>query len=1098
MAHDTFPHPTPAARLACFGLLMLLITLPASAQLDMDKLAGMKARSIGPAGMSGRVTAIDVTLRDPDTIYLGTASGGLWKSTDAGTTWEPIFDDQPATSIGALAVDRRNPDVIWVGTGEGNPRNSQTSGNGLYKSIDGGRSWTHIGFDDSRNIHRLIIHPDRSDIVYVGIQGSAWGEHDGRGVFKTADGGTTWTQVLAGDGRTGIADLVMDPQNPEKLLAAMWEFRRWPWFFKSGGPGSGIFVTFDGGTTWTKRTDKDGLPKGDLGRIGLGISRSKPNVVYALVEAEKNALYRSDDGGFKWQKINDENNVNPRPFYYADIYVDPQNENRLYSLHSSLTMSEDGGKTFNTISRGIHSDHHALWIHPDNPEFMIDGNDGGAAISRNGGQTWRFIENLPLAQFYHIRVDMDTPYNLYGGMQDNGSWRGPSQVWSSGGIRNAQWTEVGGGDGFDVLPDPLDSRYGYAMSQGGSLSRYDLGTGERKGIRPHGPDSIRLRFNWNAAIAADPHDRKTIYYGSQFVHKTSDHGTSWEIISPDLTTNDPEKQKQLDSGGLTYDVTNAENFTTIVAIEPSPVQEGVLWVGTDDGHVQLTTDGGQSWTNVFGNIQEVPEGTWVQQIQASTFNAGEAFVVFDDHRRNNWTPYVFKTTDYGQSWTSLVSENDVQGYALSLAPDPIEPNLLFLGTEFGLYFSLDAGTRWTQWTHGYPTASTMDLVIHPRDHDLVIGTFGRAAYILDDIRPLRALAREGADVLDRPVYVFDAPEAIQYISAQAMGTRFSGSSMFSGENRPQGAMITYVINAPAGRGTRRRRERGEMTEEQRQERIAQIRARFGARADAMITRMMGDGDQVPLEIVDENGEVIRTLQGPAKPGINRVSWDMRRQGSGNQGGPSGGGRGGRFRRSGPLVMPGTYTVRIRAGRQADSTTVTVLPDPRKPVSREAMLAKAAFVERASKDMEIARQATQRLNTARETVDMVTERLRGQRGEAARDLRQQAGEMQTAIDDLVKLFSGDRNVQGIRRDPNVINSGFFSFGRQSNWDAPTQSEQVYLSQAEARLEAGLSKVNHFFEDVFPAFQQAVEAADLPLFETYERLTLPTESLRDRRN
>ncbi|MDX1546370.1 MAG: glycosyl hydrolase, partial [Rhodothermales bacterium] len=703
----------PYRSLGWLGVMALgawLAAAPAHAQqLDTTKLAALQARAIGPAGMSGRVTTVDVVRHDPDVIYAGTASGGLWKSESGGIGWVPIFDDQPVASIGAVAIDPTNPDVIWVGTGEGNPRNSQTNGNGVYKSLDGGATWAHLGLEDSRNIHRILVNPQNPDVVYVGAQGPAWGETDERGVFKTTDGGATWEKILYLNERTGIADLVMDPQNPNKLIAAMWEFRRWPWFFKSGGEGSGLYVTFDGGQTWTERTSDDGLPAGELGRMGLAIAPSRPNVVYAFVEAEKdNALYRSTDGGRTWAKTRGPGPVGNRPFYYADIYVDPVNENRVYSIHSTVTLSEDGGDTFKPfVGWEVHPDHHAWYIHPDDPDFIIDGNDGGLAISRDRGETWRFVENLPLAQFYHVSVDMEVPYNVYGGLQDNGSWKGPSQVWRAGGIRNAYWQEVAFGDGFDVVSVPGDPRYLYAMSQGGNLRRVDVMTGEQKNIKPIHPDGEFLRFNWNAAIAQDPFDPNTIYYGSQHVHKSTDRGDTWTLISPDLTTDDPEKQKQIDSGGLTYDVTQAENFTTIVAIAPSPLERGVIWVGTDDGNVQLTRDGGQTWTNTVGAIRGVPEGTWVPQIRPSKHNPAEAFVVFDNHRRNDWTPYVYRTADYGRSWTRLAGEGDVWGYALAIDQDPVAPDLLVLGTEFGLYVSIDGGEAWTKWTHGFPTVSTM-------------------------------------------------------------------------------------------------------------------------------------------------------------------------------------------------------------------------------------------------------------------------------------------------------------------------------------------------------------------------------------------------------
>ncbi len=1069
-------------------LLLCLGAFPAQAQqIDTTKLGGLKARAIGPAGMSGRVTSIDAVHSNPDVIYVGTASGGLWKSTNGGIDFEPIFDDQPVTSIGAVVIDQSNPDVIWVGSGEGNPRNSQTSGNGLYKSLDGGHTWTHLGLDDSRNIHRILIHPGDPNTVYVGAQGPAWGETEERGVFKTTDGGQTWDKILYLNERTGIGDLVMDPDNPDKLIATMWEFRRWPWFFKSGGEGSGLYVTFDGGENWEKRTDKDGLPKGELGRIGLAIAPSNPDVVYAVVESKKSAFYRSNDGGFTFKKTKGEGNFGNRPFYYFDIYVDPVNENRVYSIHSRVTYSEDGGETWKSlIGREVHPDHHAWWIHPDNPNLIYEGNDGGMAISRDRGETWRFVENLPLAQFYHIRVDMETPYRVCGGLQDNGSWCGPSQVWRSGGIRNAYWEEVAFGDGFDVMIHPDDPNTGYAMSQGGNVRRFDLVTGYQKNIKPIHPDGTPLRFNWNAGIAQDPFDANTIYYGSQFLHKSTDQGDSWTIISPDLTTNDPEKQKQLETGGLTYDNSGAENFTTIIAIDPSPLDRNVLWVGTDDGNVQVTRDGGQNWENVVGNIDGVPEGTWVPHFKASKHDAGEAFVVFDDHRRNNWEPYVYRTRDFGQSWERLADSDDVWGYALAIEQDPVASNLLFLGTEFGLYISIDDGATWTQFTNGFPTASTMDLVIHPRDHDLVIGTFGRAIYILDDIRPLRALAQQGVDLLDAPLVVFDAPDAYQAIYRQATGTRFAAAAMYAGENRPRGAMLTYVVNpeespAIADAGT----NGGGTNGNQGGEMAAEARADSAANGPKK--------DKVKIEILNGDGEVIRTLEGPAEPGINRTYWGMRRKGIRFGGGFFGGGGGQQQPQDeeppGATVLPGVYTARISYGDHKDSTTVTVKMDPRIDVKVADLEARLALYDRWEANAKVANDATKRIRKAKETIEAVGKRLGDQDDDAAKDLKKQGKAMADSLTALTEMFSG-KEVQGFSRDPSTVMSRLFTARGyvQSGFNAPDPSAHLALEQAEATLQAAIDEVNAFFADDWAAYQQAVEAAEVSLFETFEPLEL----------
>ncbi|HJX26887.1 MAG TPA: hypothetical protein VJ885_03165, partial [Thermoanaerobaculia bacterium] len=802
---------------------LALLASAASAAVDPSLLAGMKARSVGPAAMSGRIAAIDASVKDPDLIWVGAATGGVWKSTNGGLSWEPVFDDQPWAAIGAVAIDQNNPDVVWVGTGEGNPRNSVSVGGGIYRTLDGGRTWKLLGLEKTERIHRVILHPSDPRTAWAGAMGQVWGENPERGVFKTDDGGRSWRKVLYVDERTGAADLVADPSNPNKMIAAMWDYRRWPWFFRSGGPGSGLFITHDGGESWTRLTEEDGLPKGHLGRCGVAFAPSDPRIVYALVEAEKNALLRSDDGGRTWKTVNSDNDVSPRPFYYADIRVDPADPNRIYRLGGSLDVSTDGGKTFSTLAGfgAVHPDHHAMWINPNDPTHLWEGNDGGIAVSRDRGASWSFVGNLPVGQFYHVRVDMERPYNLYGGMQDNGSWKGPNTAWEQGGIRNHHWSEVGFGDGFDTAPDPRDAMRGYAMSQEGFLMRWDLRTGERKDIRPAPPEGEDdLRFNWNAALAIDPFEPDTIYYGSQYVHKSTDRGDSWTLISGDLTTDKAEWQQQSRTGGLTLDVTGAENFTTIIALAPSPLERGVLWAGTDDGRLHVTRDGGKTWTSVEKNLRGVPENTWIPHVEPSRHDAGTAFVVLDNHRRSDQAVYVYKTTDYGRTWTSLATR-DLRGYALSIVQDPVDRDLLFLGTELGLYASLDGGRGWMRWTHGVPTVSVMDMVIHPREHDLVLGTHGRAFYVLDDIRPLRDLTEE---VQKKPLHLFQIPDAQQYRVAQGVGERFPGSDEYRGESRPYGALLTFSLNAPG---------LPHPVEEKERERKERERAATAARARAV-------------------------------------------------------------------------------------------------------------------------------------------------------------------------------------------------------------------------------------------------------------------------
>ncbi|RKY89504.1 hypothetical protein DRQ09_01235 [candidate division KSB1 bacterium] len=1031
------------------------------AQFEPELFSGMKARSIGPAGMSGRIGAVEAVVSNPNIIYVGAATGGVWKSTNGGTTFKPIFDSEPASSIGAIAVFQRNPSIVWVGTGEGNPRNSSGVGNGVYKSLDGGDTWKFMGLDSTEKIHRIILHPSNPEIVYVAALGTTWGENPERGVFKTTDGGKSWKKILYVDKKTGCADLVMDPVNPNKLFAAMWEHRRWPWFFKSGGPGSGLYVTYDGGENWKKITDREGLPEGTLGRIGVAVARSNPDVVYALVEAKKSALCRSEDGGKTWKIVNKSKNIAPRPFYYADIRVDPENENRIYSLHSTLTVSTDGGKSFKPLSPSsrVHPDHHSLWINPEDGRILIDGNDGGIAISMDRGKTWRFVENIPVAQFYHINVDMEIPYNIYGGLQDNGSWKGPSDVWENGGIRNYHWEEVGFGDGFATLSDPLNPEIGYCMSQGGNLMRFNLITGERKSIRPAHPEGVELRFNWNAAIAIDPFNPMTVYYGSQFIHKSTDRGDTWTIISPDLTTNDPEKQKQRESGGLTMDVTAAENHTTIITIAPSPVDRNIIWAGTDDGNVQVTTDGGKNWTNVVGNIPDLPPNTWCPHIEASKFDASTAFAVFDDHRRSNWTTYIYKTTDFGKSWENLAKNDPVKdsapacwGFAHTIVQDPVKKDLLYLGTEFGLYISFDGGKHWMKWTHGLPTAPVRALIVHPREHDLVIGTHGRAAYILDNIRPLRTVTRE---IFDKPLYIFEIPPAYQHQIKQVGGYHFPADAMFRGESRPYGAMITYSVNLPEKSKSKDKKEK-----------------------------------KVDIEIIDSSGKIIRKMKGPMKKGINRVYWNLRRDGFKM---PRIGEQQRRMPSPGPEILPGTYTVKIKSGKNEVSGKVEVLPDPRVSITMEERQKKYDTIIRAGKRIEIITEAVNRIQNTKKSINTILEQIKNRKDAEAKEIRKSAENLKKTLSGVLDKLLGPQEKQGIlARDITAIGklSGVYR-SLQSSWDAPTEAQMIYLKQAEDFLGKTLVEFNRVFDEDVKAFKQKVESAGISLFPEREPLNLNWE-------
>ncbi|MFQ5823544.1 MAG: WD40/YVTN/BNR-like repeat-containing protein [bacterium] len=1085
-------------RLTFISLLGSILISSLYAQIDPELLAGMKARSIGPAGMSGRIAAIDVVQANTDIIYVGAATGGVWKSENGGISWTPIFDDQPVAAIGAVAIFQASPDIIWVGTGEGNPRNSASVGNGIYKSFDAGKTWTHLGLDETERIHRIVPHPTNSDIVYVAALGKTWGENPERGVFKTEDGGKTWKKILYINQNTGAADLVMDPTNPNKLLAAMWDHRRWPWFFRSGGPGSGLHITVDGGNTWRKLTEEDGLPKGELGRIGLAFSHSNPEIVYALVEAEKSGLIRSEDGGKSWNIVNQDPRVARRPFYFADISVDPELPNRIYNLASFVSVSKDGGKSFKVLVpfRDVHPDYHAIWINPRDATHLIVGNDGGMAMSHDRGETWRFVANLPLAQYYHIRVDMETPYNIYGGMQDNGSWRGPSSVWENGGIRNHHWEEVGFGDGFDTLPDPNDSMIGYAMSQEGYLIRWNLRTGERKDIRPPAPESVELRFNWNAALAIDPFDNKTIYYGSQFVHKSTDRGETWIIISPDLTTNNPKWQKQAESGGLTPDVTGAENFTTIISIAPSSLQPGVIWVGTDDGRIHVTQDGGQTWKSLEKNVKGVPKNTWIPHIEPSKFEAGTAFVVFDDHRRSNWNPYVYRTANYGKNWKSLVTD-DIHGYALVIEQDPVKKDLLFLGTEFGLYITLDGGKHWMKWTHGYPTVSTMDLVLHPREHDLVIGTHGRAAYILDDIRPLRAIS---PTTMAKPIHLFEIPDAQQYMIKQTGASRFPGHGEFRGKNRPYGALITYSLNIeglphPNQEKEHERKEK-ERESTKKEKPMAEAASQEAEQAMEGEKEEKEKGPQVEIKITDEQGKVIRTFKGPAKLGVNRAIWDLRRDSFKE---PPREREIRFFEPRGPMVLPGTYGVKVKYQDHEAQGTVRVLPDPRYHISARDRKAKWAAILQAGALQELATEAIKRIQNIRSDIDVVVKKAKQGKDKNAngeysqgndnpyQQLIESANSLKKALNQMEKRLWIPPKTKGIVAETDAWSKiRYVQRSLNSSWDVPTPAQLTYLHQAEHLLEKILTDYNQLFEEQVASFRHQVKEAQIVIFPEFAPL------------
>ncbi len=860
-------------------------------RLDPGVISGLGIRNIGSATMSGRISALAATHRKDGSIvlYVAAASGGVWKSTDGGTTFAPKFDKQKVQSIGAITLDPKDPDTVWVGTGEAWTRNSVSIGDGIYRSRDGGETWTNMGLPQSERIVKVLVHPENSAVVYACVTGKLWSDSDERGVYKTLDGGTSWSLVLKGtNASTGCGSMSMDPKHPDTLFASMWDFRRKGWTFRSGGANadavsaSGLYRTTDGGAHWTElgAAANKGLPAKPYGRIAVAIAPSDANVVYAFVESVKSALYRSSDGGATWERRDDSQAMVWRPFYFANLIVDPSNPERLFKPDGDLIQSLDGGKTFSSAGGGAHGDFHDVWIDPANPRQVIVGDDGGLWFSKDGGNRYWKGNNLPVSQFYHVSVDNDDPYHVYGGLQDNSSWVGASSY--PGGVGNAQWENMYGGDGFWMFADPSNPDYLYAEAQGGNIGRVNRRTHESRDIQPRANYGEKLRWNWNTPIHLSPNEKGTIYIGAQFLFRSRDHGQTWDRISPDLTGNDPERQRQEESGGITVDNSAAEMHTTIYAISESPKNGKVIWAGTDDGNVQVTRDGGASWKNVTGNAG-VPAGSWVSFIDASPFDAGTSYVTFDRHTFGEMGPMVYKATDYGAKWQPLATAGTpkgLRGYAHVVREDPVNRGLLYAGTELGLWISNDDGGAWAQFTGGdFPAVAVRDLAIQPRDHDLVVATHGRGIWIIDDLTPLRALTPQ---ILDQEAAFLPTRPQQQRIAARAGWV--DGDAVWSGASATNSVTITYYQKA---------------------------RHLFG---------------KLKIEVLDDKGKIVDTLPASKRRGINRVAWPMNvappRVPPAAQVAFSS--------TRGPRVVPGTYTVRMTKGTKTYETKIELGLDRRSP------------------------------------------------------------------------------------------------------------------------------------------------------------------------
>jgi len=826
----------------------------------------------------------------------------------------------------------------------------------------------------------------------------------------------------------------------------MWEYGRKPWTFNSGGSGSGLYVTHDGGDNWKLLGEENGLPQGPLGRMGLAISAANPDVVYALVESKKTGLFKSTDGGQNFNLVSTEN-IGNRPFYYAEIHADPQNENTLYNLWTYMSKSIDAGKTFTTIMNypDYHPDHHAFYIHPENSDFIIEGNDGGLNITRDGGENWEFVRNIPVGQFYHINVDDQVPYNVYGGMQDNGSWKGPGFVWHVDGIRNEDWQEVLFGDGFDVVPIPGGDMI-YAMYQGGSVNLINTATGNNTSVQPVHPVGATLRFNWNGAIALDPNDSKGVYMGSQFLHYSSDMGNSWELLSEDLTTNDPEKQKQAESGGLTTDATQAENHTTITCIAPSTLDPNEIWVGTDDGRIHYTKDKGQNWTEV--SIKGMPKGSWVAQIELSEINKGEVFIAVNDYRRNNFKPYLFHSTEYGKKWTNLAAEKNIDGYSHTIKQDFKEPNLLFYGTEHGLFVSVDHGKNWVKWTENFPQVSTIDLKIQKRFSDLIIGTFGRAAYILDDITPLRSLASSAK--LEESINLFAPQEIFQAAFSRPNGERFRGDHFFSGENKSSAANVFYYLN----------------------------------KNDSL----KGDDAKITVNILTQQGDSIRRFSVDAEDSLSSFTWwgdaaGIRFPSLNKPKDPT------KQRGGGPL-MPGTYEVHADYDGFTSKTTIQVSADPRE----------WEFVDQTSytnglEDLKtLVNKATETLDQvedARRTILLARKLMEPYKNDSTvLNLLDSAKSIVKFIDsDLETLYMNHREQVGyesvtVRLNDLLYKAANLVMDKRLRYEEGSNS-YFALQNAKTEFEDVKQQVNTFLNEVYEPFKTEVEALKLSPFDNGER-------------
>lgn len=1046
------------AGLCCVYLCLPFSVFAQQASEDSSKsplenaFSKLEWRSIGPATMGGRIADIEGVPGDPNVVYVASSSGGLWKTTNGGTTWKPIFERQGTLSIGDIALVPGNPDVVWVGTGESNVRNSVSFGDGVYKSTDGGKTWQHVGLKQTEHISAIAINPQNPDIVYVGALGHAFGPNEERGVFMTTDGGKTWNKTLYIDNQHGVSDLEIDQSNPNILYAGMWSFERKPWTHRSGSEKGGVFKSIDGGRTWSKLTN--GLPK-LMGRIGVRVAPSNPNVVYVIVESKEGTLFRSDDRGETFKLASKNDQIVSRGFYYTRVRVDPNNENHIYAVASTLFTSVDGGKTFRSITGRIHVDYHALWLDPKNPRRMWTGQDGGIAVSNDGGETWEAVYNIPLGQFYQIHADNRFPfYQLMGGLQDNGAWTGPSRTREPSGILNDEWKMVSFGDGFYIINNPDDPDQYLSESQGGELISTDMRTREQQAINPWGRGSgggaalgQKYRFNWNTPIVFSPHDKTTVYFAGNILFRSPDFGKTWEPISQDLTTNDPEKLK--DAGGpVAFENSTAEYHSTIISVAESPVQKGQIWVGTDDGNLQLTIDGGKSWTNLIRNVVGMPGFSPVSHVEPSRSNANITYVSFDRHMFDDFKPYIFKTIDGGKSWTLISANLPEKAYVQVVREDPKNTDLLYAGTELGLFASYNGGTNWIQLNlKNLPNVSVHDILVHPRENDLVIATHGRSIWVFDDATVIQQMNQQ---ILNSSAHLFSIRPALRFTS------RFSrygiGDKVFAGPNPPNGALITYYLKDKPD-----------------------------------------EKDTFKVEVFDRDGKLIQQLEKPSKEkGLNRATWNLRFGGPEIRRPPTEeeAAFGGAPR--GPLVLPGQYKVRLTIGTKTYEENVEVRLDPTIKVSLTDLQA-ALELQTKLRDM----QST--MNSALRYLDSIEEQVKHTQTTMKGLSKEPNKDMMAALDDYVKKLDAleDKLAQrteglGLPGKAQVSdNIGELFFALDSNF-APTRGQREYFNEIQPMFRSRMDETNKFIRETVPQWNDRLKNWGAPTLTTREIFELKQTS------